>query len=807
MVCFLLAGSLTPAAADTPPQPPVEEEPPPQWFVDSLLGEYTPVQESIAPAAVASPDHFGYAWDDTVAFDWQDVSTGTPLNEAVFGSKDDDFAGPIDIGFSFPFYENKYTQLYVSTNGFISFEEPAYTANNERIPLDPPPNNIIATFWDDLLLPIPSADKPEVAGGHVYYRLSGVKPDRRLDIQWHDVTLASETSTYNPLTFGLRLYENGDVRFLYKELNGSLNDATVGIEDRDGTDGCLYLHNALGLAPGDAVHFHRPPASARVKFKAPYHSGFAIGYQASFQIALRNTGDLGQDRFDLRVQNGNPDWQVSLLDAEGDLPLLDSDHSGFADTGPLAAGQTFTVTVNLEASREAWVGNSLSLQLEAVSALNAGQTAETRIESTLPAPFAQVFSDDVQKGLRLSLIWPHNVFSSRVEDYYSGSNLAMVQAADGGYIYAWEKNGTKRIDDYNLVLYSDIEYTLLYRSGTFKQLPIKLTKNGEEDTGYKFYFDRFPSLASAGNGRTAVTWVRDILDPKISKTNSNVHIAILGEGRTQILAPQALTSNTEWQGTSSPQVPLFRSPRVVATEDNRFILAWLSQYKAPTGYTADIWTAVIDSSGNVVREPKRFLSGIPDLLVYLDPNLTDLPSNRALLAFSAMDPDENPALDTYQIRYAVLNNGGGVVKSETVIPGVQGRGIDAQRLPSGNALLAWTDLQERKTFYTLLDGSNYTLKAAPKPLPNPDARTPGGVSITIDEDGHGILTWMDNSWSYYLYYALIDPAGQIKTPAMIFSKGKGGSPSIVTSSAGQGIAPYEGGWWTFLPVFPRIPAK
>lgn len=809
IVCFLMAAGWMPAAADTPPQPPVDPgqvpAEAPQWFRDSLRGEYTPVQESLSSSVVASSDHFGYSWNDTVSFDWQDISIGTPINIAGFDSKDDDFAGPINIGFIFPFYENKYTQLYISTNGFVSFEDPAYTPNNERIPLDPAPNNIIAPFWDDLFLPVPGPGNSYPAEGKVYYRISGASPNRKLDIQWHNVIRTSETNQSNLITFGLRLSENGNIRFLYQELKGDVTGATIGIEDRDGTDGLLYLLNAPGVASGDAVLFTRPADSARLKFVSPYQSAFAIGYHTSFQVPVRNTGDLGSDAFDLLVNKNNAKWQISLFNAAGTQPLVDSDHSGSIDTGLLDPGQTFTVTVKVEAPKDAWIGDYVSLQLTGVSGQDSNQTDTARLQSTLPASFAQVYSDDVQKGLRLSLLWPHNIFTSRVEDYYSGSNLAMVQTADGGYIYAWEKNGTKNV--YPPQLYSDIEYTLLYPSGTFKQLPIKLTKNGEEDMGSKFFFDRFPSLASASNNRTAVTWVRDILDPQISKTNSNVYIAILGAGRTPVLLPTQLTSNTSWQGTDAPEIPLFRSPRVVATEDNRFILAWLAQYKAPTGYTADLWTAVIDSTGNVIRAPQRFASGIPGELVYLDPILAPLPLNRCLLSFAALDPNDNPELETYQVRYAVLNNQGGTVKTETAIPGGQGRGIDAQLLPSGDVLMAWNDLQNKHIAYALLDGSSYNLKVGPADLQNPDARDPGGVSITTDEDGHAILTWMDNSWSYYLYYTLIDEGGQVETPAMIFSQGRGDSPSIVTSSAGQGNAPYEGGWWSFLPILPRNPTQ
>ncbi|HEX2898032.1 MAG TPA: serine protease, partial [candidate division Zixibacteria bacterium] len=70
------------------------------------------------------PDAFGYVWVDSdelggPVFSWVDISgTGTDVISAL---NDDNFSGPYNIGFNFPFYTNNYNQLYVGSNGIIGF--------------------------------------------------------------------------------------------------------------------------------------------------------------------------------------------------------------------------------------------------------------------------------------------------------------------------------------------------------------------------------------------------------------------------------------------------------------------------------------------------------------------------------------------------------------------------------------------------------------------------------------------------------------------------------------------------------------
>ncbi|NNL67388.1 MAG: hypothetical protein HKP30_14160, partial [Myxococcales bacterium] len=80
-----------------------------------------------AASAATGTDSFGcYAYSDTLlplapdapTFSFEDISaTGARL---FLG--DDQVSGPIAIGFGFDFYDALYDEVFVSSNGFVSFE-------------------------------------------------------------------------------------------------------------------------------------------------------------------------------------------------------------------------------------------------------------------------------------------------------------------------------------------------------------------------------------------------------------------------------------------------------------------------------------------------------------------------------------------------------------------------------------------------------------------------------------------------------------------------------------------------------------
>ena len=116
-------------------------------------------------------DNYGYTLLDAPFADfnteWVDTTSGT----AIFDGStlvDFDFSDAINLGFTFPFYEKTYTQIYVSDNGILTFSEGTTASENKLIPFNPSPNAFVAPFWDDLVIgQVPTSTVKYVTGSDI----------------------------------------------------------------------------------------------------------------------------------------------------------------------------------------------------------------------------------------------------------------------------------------------------------------------------------------------------------------------------------------------------------------------------------------------------------------------------------------------------------------------------------------------------------------------------------------------------------------------------------------------------------------
>jgi len=80
------------------------------------------------PADSGGPDDFGYTWSDNVPLNWINASGGT--DTGIDSSTD--HVGPVDIGFPFKYYENTYSDLYISRHGFLAFNDTSLYNSQSR---------------------------------------------------------------------------------------------------------------------------------------------------------------------------------------------------------------------------------------------------------------------------------------------------------------------------------------------------------------------------------------------------------------------------------------------------------------------------------------------------------------------------------------------------------------------------------------------------------------------------------------------------------------------------------------------------
>jgi hypothetical protein len=755
------------------------------WYVPAGDGVAAQANE-IEPLAAAKSDEFGYTWKGA-AYSWIDASGGsdTGINSS------NDSAGPLDIGFPFKYYENVYSQIYISLYGFLAFGGGYLDNDQSEIPGAEPPNNVIAPYWSPV----------QDVYGYVRYLSGGAAPNRWFAVEWNK--LESNCCNHNnEYTFEAILYENGDIAFQYGNMqtgNGWWCQAS-GIEDSTGLVGLSITRFCVRVNSNHAVHIYRPPLSARVGMNPRYFGGFTPpGGTVDLQIPVRNTGELGTDTFNLIPSSA---WAVSLFASDGTSPLSDTNGDGKIDTGPIAQGDTATFVAKVHAPPGAALGAANTGTILVRSSLNTTKSKIATLQTAIPAPFAQVYKDGYYGAMSMYLVKPGAQQDITAADTgWWDYDPAVAEASNGNLTFAWDR-GYCVGSGCPLSVY-DIDYTLLDDHGGVVHPVSKLSDNSGATMRTN---DLYPAVAVAPNGSTGVLWYRYLWDSSTSDYNYNIFFAILDASGNVAYGPTNLTNNTTWGSGNDQNVPWFSNPQISATGDNRFILAWQMSSYGPPNYgncyssycpVNDIYFAVRDSSGAEILAITKFTNDTPGYNEgFYYPTLTALAGNRALLAWERRSD--------YDIYYAVLSSSGSVVKDKTNLSKDKGKSYDwrpdAVQLSDGNIAIAWSggSYPSYNIRFAVLDAS-YKRIAGPKTLSNPAAVTGNDyVSVTADAAGHAVLTWMDYNYNYRrnLYYTLVDSHGGIVTQPMIFRSSQTGV--IQTSFTGYGNT-------SFLPHPPSVP--
>lgn len=325
-----------------------------------------------------------YSWTDsafpdpTVPFSWIDIqSTGTRIT-AWASNSDDGWFGPLDLGFVLPFYQEDQTEVFVGTNGYLTFGAGYVEYNLPSIPDPAPPNHAIYGYGTDL------NPREAVAPAGVYYEQL-TAPDRFV-VAYYDIPHYFNT---DPVTFEVVLHATGEIWFQYLSLNGTVD--VVGTENGDGTLASSY---GTGVANNLAIRFrdNLQPAPVGV-FISPCSQTLqtAPGETVRSPLTVTNLGTAGQDLFDLEV-DVPVGWVATLYDVNGTTPLADTNGDGLPDTGPLAPNGG-----SLELELEIWVpageNTSSLVNLTATSTadgfVSARQTVQVAVRPSLFAPGTQ----------------------------------------------------------------------------------------------------------------------------------------------------------------------------------------------------------------------------------------------------------------------------------------------------------------------------------------------------------------------------------------------------------------------------------
>jgi len=735
------------------------------------------VEQAFTPTEIGGPDAYGYEWNDSISYNWIPISGSS--TEVIFPNDDDDVSDPIPLGLSFPFYEKIYSSVYISTNGLLTFvdDSRADSPSAELMPFIETPQALVAPFWDDL----------EISGinSKVYYQQ--LSSPSRFVVWYIDVTRYALDDDI--LTFQVILDANGKITYQYENLiydneGGPLNSATVGIEDHDGVVGLTYLHKSdmAGLLH-KAVVFTRPiNTDHRPKALPLYQGAFTVDGLLSFDLTITNAGDVTQS-FDLVIQNSNLSWQIQLFDTANSL---------ITETPVLAPGAEFSIKVKFIAPAGAAVGSTAVVNLSVKSSLDSSVIWAVKMQSTVPASFVQSVKDSGDIDLRaISKLGQREI---TVFPLYTGSTMGVLNLDEATFMNFWERNRDR--DDGTT--WSEIEQAVVNDFGADILNAASITNNEALASTTQYVFAEAPVSAITPDGNVGVAWIQRVTRTSDGKSKHNIYMAVLDADDTTVVIkpPFSVTQNVSWS------YPAYSSPRITATPNNTFFISWTEK----TETESNIGIASYTSSGNPLLGAQLYsgLSSVPDVTLYDFSTVYGLANNHIVLGYSSYDKTAK----IHTPGYAIVNTSGGTISSPVLLTGVEGTYPIVSQLANGFIVYAWTKTEtdngttaSSQIAYVLINPASY-IASTHLELTAPDGLQGDYVSITPDEHGNAIFTWMDTDIERKLYYALIDGSGSLVTPPMSFYEVESGR-ALQINEVGKGNAFYIYRFGIYLPIIVR----
>ena len=185
-------------------------------------------EASIGASDILSNTIFGgYEIDQTGTFAPIDISSGA--TNVSLG--DDQVSGSLPIGFDFNFYGNDYSNFFISSNGFITFNAGTNSGccSGQFIPNTNNPNNLIAFAWEDL----DPGNGGQPAINLVRYNTIGSAPNRILVMEFFNV---DHFPSGDAVTSQVHLFEGSNKIEIHTTAQPAGGSHTQGLENADGTE-------------------------------------------------------------------------------------------------------------------------------------------------------------------------------------------------------------------------------------------------------------------------------------------------------------------------------------------------------------------------------------------------------------------------------------------------------------------------------------------------------------------------------------------------------------------------------------------
>lgn len=305
--------------------------------------------------------------------------SGTSVPTAI---GDNVISNPVDIGFNFVYGLNTYTQIKISSDGYITLGTAPGSSNYNALGSTTCP--VLAPLWDDTYLQ-----------GSAQYLLAGTAPNRVFTVQFTGVKWP--TNSVTSFRYQVRLHEDSTIEFIYgagvgMPVNAS---ASIGINMLPGG-----YNNFCSVTPGTPATASYtvensfiniwPGADTKYIFSAPdqFNNDLAAlsitGNQTptaevsyDYSIAVYNNGTATQTGYNVSIMSGG----TELASATGpEIAPLSTVNVVIPWTPTTPGAMNITGKVNLagdqNASNNSTEPLSLIVQAVGITALTIGEGSE-----------------------------------------------------------------------------------------------------------------------------------------------------------------------------------------------------------------------------------------------------------------------------------------------------------------------------------------------------------------------------------------------------------------------------------------------
>ncbi len=324
-----------------------------------------------AQLGAGGPDAYGYTWKDSnepggPTFAWYNITT---IGTQVTGLSDDNVVGPFGFVSGFQYYWYNPEQVWIGSNGYLSFNGANIASPFPTIPSTVAPQDFIAPFLSDLNF------SGTANPGTCYYHISG----DTICVSWINVPFWVNA---NPAYTGSNSFQvilnkaDSSITFNYLAQSGltQSNDITIGIENITGQLGLQHSKNAY------------PTSNYSIKFYYPQ----TVTYQATDGGVNWNLNEGNGAMF---TKTNSPKTLVSNIKNFGNQPLSN-------------------ITVNSTVTR---TGFTTLNNTNVISSLPSGSDTAIEFSNNLNPPTSGIYNmNTVISGITGDLVAANNTLRTKI---------------------------------------------------------------------------------------------------------------------------------------------------------------------------------------------------------------------------------------------------------------------------------------------------------------------------------------------------------------------------------------------------------